>query len=504
MGNVLVKEETLTQIADAIREKSGTDGLYKPGEMPDAILDISTYSGEGADPTKPIRFYDPYGNLVYSYSIREFSELEDLPDLPKINGLTAQEWNWNRSSILEMNGEVEVGSLYVTDDGATRIYIELPKEALNPRLGFRQASANSIVIDWGDGSPYETSDVAGNDTMVSIEHKYAKSGSYIIRLIPNERATFTFIGDAYSTRILHKTTDYNNGNRVFGGAIKKIELGRGITEFTGRCFNSFSIETVTIPAEVKTFNTAFQECYALKTLTFPKGVSSLPPYAVRDARQLKRVLFSESYLNMNGSAFDDCNGLEYLIIPNQLNLGGSSSIFSNCVNLKRLVLPPKLSAVSAEMFYGCSLLKCVEIKGPMKRLGFNVFYNCTILEEIEIPETLVEWSSGVFYNCKALKKINLPSGMTKITGSLFGNCYSLSEMVIGENVTSIETLAFQNCSGIENFYLKPMIPPVLTSDNSFSGISSTCKMHVPKGCLEVYQTAEYWSTYAEHMVEMEE
>ena len=32
MGNVLVKEETLTQIADAIREKSGTDDLYKPGE----------------------------------------------------------------------------------------------------------------------------------------------------------------------------------------------------------------------------------------------------------------------------------------------------------------------------------------------------------------------------------------------------------------------------------------------------------------------------------------
>lgn len=44
MGNVLVKEETLTQIADAIREKAGTEGVYKPGEMPEAILEISTYS----------------------------------------------------------------------------------------------------------------------------------------------------------------------------------------------------------------------------------------------------------------------------------------------------------------------------------------------------------------------------------------------------------------------------------------------------------------------------
>lgn len=91
MGNVLVKEETLTQIADAIREKSGGATSYKPREMPDAILEISTYSGEGADPNKPIRFYDPYGELVYSYTANEISQLEELPPLPEIKGLIGQE-----------------------------------------------------------------------------------------------------------------------------------------------------------------------------------------------------------------------------------------------------------------------------------------------------------------------------------------------------------------------------------------------------------------------------
>ena len=94
MGNVLVKEETLTQIADAIREKSGSSDTYRPGEMPEAILEISTYSGEGADPNKPIRFYDPYGNLVYSYSVSEMEELTELPNLPEFAGLIGQEWNW--------------------------------------------------------------------------------------------------------------------------------------------------------------------------------------------------------------------------------------------------------------------------------------------------------------------------------------------------------------------------------------------------------------------------
>lgn len=504
MGNVLVKEEMLTQIADAIREKSGTGSLYKPGEMPDAILEISTYSGDGADPNKPIRFYDPYGNIAYSYTVREFAELTELPTLPEINGLIGQEWNWSMESILEMDGEVDVGSLYITDDGSTRIYIELIEEALTPRIGFRQVTANSVQIDWGDGSPYETSDDAGDNTFVSIEHVYSEPGTYVIRLIPDEDAAFTFIGDATSTRILHKTADYNNGNRVYGHAIKRIELGRGITEFTGRCFNSYSIENVTIPAEVKTFNTAFQECYGLKVITFPRGVSSLPPYALRDARQLKKILFAENALSMNGSAFDNCNGLEELVVPNKLNLGGSSSIFSDCIGLRRLVLPAKLTVVSPEMFYGCTFLKKVEIKGPITRLGFNVFYDCTMLEEIELPETLTDFGSGVFYNCKALKRINLSTTITNITGSLFYNCYSLSEFTIGENVQAIGTYAFYNCSGIEHYYVKAMIPPVLESAKVFTGISSTCKIHVPKGCLEAYQTAEYWSELAEYMVEVEE
>ena len=108
MGNVLVKEETLTQIADAIREKGGYNDKLKPVEMPEAILEISTYSGEGADPNKPVRFYGPYGDLVYSYTFTEISELTELPLLPEYNGLVGQEWNWSLEKILEVSFEYVV------------------------------------------------------------------------------------------------------------------------------------------------------------------------------------------------------------------------------------------------------------------------------------------------------------------------------------------------------------------------------------------------------------
>ena len=62
--NVLISEDTLVDIADAIREKNGETKLYRPDEMPQAILEIKTSSGTGevADDSKSIRFYGPYGH----------------------------------------------------------------------------------------------------------------------------------------------------------------------------------------------------------------------------------------------------------------------------------------------------------------------------------------------------------------------------------------------------------------------------------------------------------
>lgn len=48
MANVLINENTMTDIADAIREKLGVSDTYKPAEMPDAIASIS---GGGNLPT---------------------------------------------------------------------------------------------------------------------------------------------------------------------------------------------------------------------------------------------------------------------------------------------------------------------------------------------------------------------------------------------------------------------------------------------------------------------
>lgn len=231
MGNVLVQEETLTEIADAIRGKTGTTGLLKPREMPAAIDEISTFSGEDADPNKPIRFYGPYGDLVYSFSLNELESMTELPVLPEYDGLTGQNWTWTLAGIKEVADEIEVGSLYITDDGATRIYIDLTEETLNPKVGFRQSVPNSVKIDWGDGSASSTSEVYGYD-IVSLEHQYEKAGEYVISLIPEGETEITLVGYYSGTLLLHAKPENYVGNHKFSSAIRKIELGEKIAEIS--------------------------------------------------------------------------------------------------------------------------------------------------------------------------------------------------------------------------------------------------------------------------------
>ena len=480
MGNVLVKEETLTQIADAIREKGGYNDKFKPVEMPEAILEISTYSGEGADPNKPVRFYGPYGDLVYSYTFTEISELTELPLLPEYKGLVGQEWNWSLEKILEVSGEIEIGSLYITDDGATRIYIELIEGALNPKIGFIQNIANSVKIDWGDGSEWETSDVVDGDT-VSIEHQYAEPGNYVIRLMPDDGAELKMYGFTTGSILLHKDLNSTYANMIYANAIKKVELGKGITTLLDNVFTSASITSVTIPAEITVFKRAFADCKGIEYLVFPKAVSNLTTSAFEDCIALKRVVFSETLLPLAQYAFYGCGQLQQIILTPRTRIG-SGYIFSDNTSIKKVVIED------------CTALW---------EIGGSAFRGCESLRKLDIPTCVIRIGSYAFGNCSALRSLKIPEGVTIIRSNLCYNAFSLQEINIPSGVTSIENYAFYNCKAMENYYLYPITPPTLSNKNAFT-ISDNTKIHVPKGCLEAYQTADVWSELIDYMVEMEE
>jgi hypothetical protein len=106
-----------------------------------------------------------------------------------------------------------------------------------------------------------------------------------------------------------------------------------------------------------------------------------------------------------------------------------------------------------------------------------------------------------FYNCSGLSSVVIPDSVTSIGDYAFYNCSGLSSVVIPDSVTSIGGYAFYSCTGMGAYHLKPTTPPTLSSTNAFTNIPSDCIIYVPKGCLEAYQTATNWSTYADYMQE---
>ena len=131
MANVLVNENTLKAIADAVRARGGTSALMKPGEIPDAVSRIPS-GGSDADMSLPVRFFDYDGTLLYSFSLEELAGLERLPDLPFHEGLVCKGWNWSLEDLKATNREMNVAAKYVTDDGVTRFYVTLDEDMLEP------------------------------------------------------------------------------------------------------------------------------------------------------------------------------------------------------------------------------------------------------------------------------------------------------------------------------------------------------------------------------------
>ena len=107
----------------------------------------------------------------------------------------------------------------------------------------------------------------------------------------------------------------------------------------------------------------------------------------------------------------------------------------------------------------------------------------------------------MFDSCYSLASVTISDSVTSIGNYAFDSCYSLASVTIPDSVTIIGRSAFSSCSGMAEYHLKPATPPTLSNTNAFSSIPSDCVIYVPAGCLEAYQTATNWATYASKMQE---
>ena len=330
-----------TAIGNAIVAKGGTvganDGLE---EFPTDIATIPTGGITPAEP-KDVNFYDYDGTCVYSYTADEFAELTEMPANPSHAGLTAQGWNWSLSDAKAYVAKYDrliIGQMYITDDGATRLYVSIGDGRLNKFISC--AVNGTLTIDWGDGTTPDT--VTGSSTssssIVDIAHNYAKAGDYCISMSALGQYQFNVNKTPSNSSLKFNVVSANIGANGLAGP----------NMFSG-CINMISL---TLPKNIgNMYGSCIRNCRALSHLILPIGSSSNDSYILAGS-QLKTLSFPKEY-RLDTATCEGCAFLE--ITPPEVAGTDTRNTFQNNTSLTSFTFPDTTTTISYWL-NGCTSL----------------------------------------------------------------------------------------------------------------------------------------------------
>ena len=252
--------------------------------------------------------------------------------------------------------------------------------------------------------------------------------------------------------IFYTTTDGKvvtpNSAAAFGANIVSNEYvdGRGAISFDG---------DVTMIG-----SNAFHQCFNLLTVGIPDSVTRIDGYAFAGCTALADILIPESVTNIGSSAFNACKSLASVEIPKNVSSIGVGA-FAYCDNLTSLVVDAGNSVYDSRG--DCNAI--IETSG----------------------NTLV---SGC-------KNTSIPESVVAIGHSAFAGHVGLTSVDIPADVTSVGAYSFYGCTGLSRIAVLPTVPPA--GGNLMLDETNQAPIYVPRGSLDDYKAASFWSSYKDRM-----
>ena len=499
-------DAAMAATANAIRSKTGDSASIEWAQetgFADAVSGIQTGGGGGATVAeKEVNFFDYDGTLVHSYTVAEAQALTELPPGPEHKGLIFQKWNWSLEDVKALTHKMDIGALYTTDDGATRLYIHLEEGRTSPMLGV--CPNGTVTVDWGDGTTPDTLTGTSISTVKwTPNHEYAAPGDYVIRLTVDGEMGLS--GSPSSNRysyVLRYASSADNRNAVYQNAVQKIEIGNNVTALGGAAFYGCrSLVYLAIPDSITSIGgSAFYSCFSLVSLVVPDGVTSIPKNIFSDCHSLIHLAIPNGVTSIGDSAFSSCYSLSSLVIPDSVTSMGTY-MCSSCYSLLSFVIPDGVTSIGNNSFQNCYVLNSLKISDSVTSIGNSAFSNCYVLNSLKIPDSVTSIGSSVFYFCYSLSSVVISNSVTSIKSFAFNDCRSLVSLVVPDSVTSIESSAFQGCHGARYYdFSGHAIVPTLPNVSAFNSMPADCEIRVPAALYDEWIAATNWSTYASQIV----
>lgn len=354
MGSLIDKLNAIKDTKEEIRVAIENCGVECTTEEPFSAYPEKIYSLGGVPfvSVKDVNFYDYDGTLLYSYWLDEALALTELPPLPKRKGLIAQCWNYTLADIIERNNKCDIGCNYVTDDGKTRYYISLKSDVnLSITLRYYQTVANGIIVGWGDGSEYISSDTGVQTT----SHTYSTVGNYIITFEVIDGAFYPAVSSGNDNAI----GDNSNSGMTITNCLTKVEFGEGVTRIGGSGLHvAPSLETITLTKDMTVTYGGYSlhQDHKIKALIIPRGVTSLASSSCNYLTNCEVVSLPKSITKLDAAALSDCTTLQQFICPKYLQ-SLDQICFRNCTYMTKFISSNSLNSIGANCFANCYGMK---------------------------------------------------------------------------------------------------------------------------------------------------
>ena len=352
-----------------------------------ALIDSIPGGGGGGASFNDVNFYDYDGTILHSYTKQQFLALTEMPSNPDrtSEGLTAQGWNWTLQDAkdrVSLYGFLDIGQLYNTPNGETKLFIDVEDATVVSRLYFATEVRKDVTIDWGDGN----TEISNNDLYYGFyNHTYSSEGKYVITLTPNSG----------NIKLGHNGNIYGNNINESSTFLKKIFIGsKSIIDgslLTGR---SHCCEYITIAQGVDIVSiqsNTFAQLYSCKCIILPEISNSLTTTgsAFFDNRSLIAISFSKNIKTSGSDCFNKSPYLKRLLLDSNYDIG--SSICYMCAGLEKIVISNTVQTIGSSAFAECLNLKevyCFATTPPS--LGTYAFNNAFSTLKIYVPSSAVE------------------------------------------------------------------------------------------------------------------
>ena len=229
-------------------------------------------------------------------------------------------------------------------------------------------------------------------------------------------------------------------------------IGDGVTQIGELAFKEcLKLEKVILSKNlIKLSRQAFSGCVSLKEIEIPKSLTTSNTYydnggyydgPFENCTALKKVTFEKGIKQIGRALFAGCTGLEEIEIPDTVSIIDFQA-FHHCTGLTSITIPDSVKEIGQHAFKECTSLKSATISDSVLTLGDYAFANCDMLSEVKLPNDITEIGNKIFYKCNGLKAIDLPSKITRIGESAFEES-GLKEIVIPASVKRLNTSAFK-------------------------------------------------------------